>query len=87
MNQINSAEEIRETPLFEALSERYLSYALSTIMSRSLPDVRDGLKPVHRRLLFAMRQLKLDPETGFKKCARVVGDVITPQQCATQNLE
>ena len=76
MNQINSAEEIRETPLFEALSERYLSYALSTIMSRSLPDVRDGLKPVHRRLLFAMRQLKLDPETGFKKCARVVGDVI-----------
>ncbi|MDG1004532.1 MAG: DNA topoisomerase IV subunit A, partial [Emcibacteraceae bacterium] len=55
---------------------RYLSYALSTIMSRSLPDVRDGLKPVHRRLLFAMRQLKLNPETGFKKCARVVGDVI-----------
>ena len=45
-------------------------------MSRSLPDVRDGLKPVHRRLLFAMRQLKLDPNTGFKKCARVVGDVM-----------
>ncbi|MBT3909733.1 MAG: DNA topoisomerase IV subunit A, partial [Rhodospirillaceae bacterium] len=70
------AEDIRETRLADALSERYLSYALSTIMSRSLPDVRDGLKPVHRRLLFAMRQLKLDPETGFKKCARVVGDVI-----------
>lgn len=60
----------------DALGERYLSYALSTIMSRSLPDVRDGLKPVHRRLLYAMAQLKLDPASGFKKCARVVGDVI-----------
>ena len=60
----------------EALSKRYLAYSLSTIMSRSLPDVRDGLKPVHRRLLYAMYQLKLNPETGFKKCARVVGDVI-----------
>ncbi|PIR32069.1 MAG: DNA topoisomerase IV subunit A [Alphaproteobacteria bacterium CG11_big_fil_rev_8_21_14_0_20_44_7] len=59
-----------------ALSERYLAYSLSTIMSRSLPDVRDGLKPVHRRLLYAMHQLKLNPENGFKKCARVVGDVI-----------
>ena len=59
-----------------ALSERYLAYALSTITSRSLPDVRDGLKPVHRRLLFAMRQLKLDPDQGFKKSARVVGDVM-----------
>jgi topoisomerase-4 subunit A len=67
---------IEEIPLGDALSERYLSYALSTIMSRSLPDVRDGLKPVHRRLLYAMRQLKLDPESGFKKCARVVGDVM-----------
>jgi len=67
---------IRETPLTEALGERYLAYAMSTIVSRSLPDVRDGLKPVHRRLLFAMRQLKLDPQGGFKKCARVVGDVI-----------
>ncbi|MEE9196424.1 MAG: DNA gyrase subunit A, partial [Alphaproteobacteria bacterium] len=67
---------IRDTPLVDALGERYLSYALSTIMARSLPDVRDGLKPVHRRLLFAMRQLKLDPASGFKKCARVVGDVI-----------
>jgi len=70
------AEEIRETRLAEALGERYLSYALSTIVSRSLPDVRDGLKPVHRRLLYAMRQLKLNPESGFKKCARVVGDVM-----------
>lgn len=68
--------EIRETRLADALSERYLSYALSTIMSRSLPDVRDGLKPVHRRLLYAMRQLKLDPKSGYKKCARVVGDVM-----------
>ncbi len=67
---------IRDTRLADALGERYLNYALSTIMSRSLPDVRDGLKPVHRRLLYAMRQLKLDPKTGFKKCARVVGDVI-----------
>jgi topoisomerase-4 subunit A len=68
--------EIRNTAFADALSERYLSYALSTIMSRSLPDVRDGLKPVHRRLLFAMRELHLDPGSGFKKCARVVGDVI-----------
>ena len=68
--------EIRDTPLADALGERYLAYAMSTIVSRSLPDVRDGLKPVHRRLLFAMRQLKLDPDGGFKKCARVVGDVI-----------
>jgi topoisomerase-4 subunit A len=59
-----------------ALETRYLAYALSTITNRALPDVRDGLKPVHRRLLFAMRQLRLDPENGFKKSARVVGDVI-----------
>jgi topoisomerase-4 subunit A len=69
-------DPIRDTPLAEALSERYLAYALSTIMARSLPDVRDGLKPVHRRLLYAMRQLKLDPASGFKKCARIVGDVM-----------
>ncbi len=67
---------ILDVALGETLGDRYLSYALSTIMSRSLPDVRDGLKPVPRRLLFAMRHLKLNPETGFKKCARVVGDVI-----------
>ncbi len=59
-----------------ALEERYLAYALSTIMHRALPDVRDGLKPVHRRILHAMRQLRLDPGSGFKKSARVVGDVI-----------
>ena len=70
------SENIVEAPFGGALSERYLAYALSTIMSRSLPDVRDGLKPVHRRLLYAMRLLKLDPKTGYKKCARVVGDVI-----------
>ena len=69
-------ENIKETKLADALSERYLAYAMSTIVARSLPDVRDGLKPVHRRLLYAMRGLKLDPATGFKKCARVVGDVI-----------
>ncbi len=67
---------IEDTRLVDALSERYLAYALSTIMSRSLPDVRDGLKPVHRRLIYAMHLLRLDPAAGFKKCARVVGDVI-----------
>ncbi|MEM6666942.1 MAG: DNA topoisomerase IV subunit A [Pseudomonadota bacterium] len=69
-------DNIETINLREALEERYLAYALSTIMHRALPDVRDGLKPVHRRLLYAMRQLRLDPESGFKKCARVVGDVI-----------
>ncbi|MBL55513.1 MAG: DNA topoisomerase IV subunit A [SAR116 cluster bacterium] len=73
---ILSQEQSAETEFSSALSERYLAYALSTITSRSLPDVRDGLKPVHRRLLFAMRQLKLDPDQGFKKSARVVGDVM-----------
>lgn len=69
-------EKVKDVHLAEELSKRYLSYAMSTIVSRSLPDVRDGLKPVHRRLLYAMRQLHLDPKSGFKKCARVVGDVI-----------
>src|SRR5256886_8467724 len=69
-------DQIVEAPFDSALSERYLVYALSTIMARSLPDVRDGLKPVHRRLLYAMRQLRLDPNSAFKKSARVVGDVI-----------
>lgn len=69
-------QDIIDQPLGEILSERYLSYALSTIMSRSLPDVRDGLKPVHRRLMYAMYQLRLGPDTGPKKSARVVGDVI-----------
>ncbi|HOV04562.1 MAG TPA: DNA topoisomerase IV subunit A [Kaistiaceae bacterium] len=68
--------DIENVSLREALEERYLAYALSTITQRALPDVRDGLKPVHRRLLYAMRLLKLDPGSGFKKCARVVGDVI-----------
>ncbi|HSE75701.1 MAG TPA: DNA topoisomerase IV subunit A [Dongiaceae bacterium] len=67
---------MRIANLADALGERYLSYALSTIMSRSLPDVRDGLKPVHRRLLYAMRQLRLDPTGGHKKSARVVGDTM-----------
>ncbi len=69
-------DSIVDSPFDSALSERYLVYALSTITARSLPDVRDGLKPVHRRLLWAMRLLKLDPAQGYKKCARVVGDVI-----------
>lgn len=63
-------------PLARALGDRYLTYALSTIMHRALPDARDGLKPVHRRLLWAMRQLRLNPDQGYKKSARVVGDVI-----------
>ena len=73
---IDIGGHVEELALGNALSERYLAYALSTIMSRSLPDVRDGLKPVHRRLIYAMHQLKLDPRSGFKKCARVVGDVM-----------
>ncbi len=75
-NNFLSDEHIETANFSTALSERYLAYALSTITARSLPDVRDGLKPVHRRLLFAMRQLKLDPDHGFKKSARVVGDVM-----------
>ncbi|MBN8827993.1 MAG: DNA topoisomerase IV subunit A [Sphingobacteriia bacterium] len=73
---MSKSGEVVTVDFNQALSERYLSYAMSTIMSRSLPDVRDGLKPVHRRLLYAMLQLKLDPKSGYKKCARVVGDVI-----------
>jgi topoisomerase-4 subunit A len=69
-------DHVLEAPFEDALSERYLVYALSTITARSLPDVRDGLKPVHRRLLWAMRLLRLDPASAYKKCARVVGDVI-----------
>jgi len=73
---VTPPEDARPIALREALEERYLAYALSTITQRALPDARDGLKPVQRRLLFAMRQLRLDPNTGFKKCARVVGEVI-----------
>jgi topoisomerase-4 subunit A len=69
-------DTIVDHPFDDALSQRYLVYALSTITARSLPDLRDGLKPVHRRLLWAMRLLKLDPASAYKKCARVVGDVI-----------
>jgi len=78
----DQTDRILDTPFADALSDRYLVYALSTITARSLPDVRDGLKPVHRRLLWAMRLLKMEPDgtvrngTAFKKCARVVGDVM-----------
>jgi topoisomerase-4 subunit A len=68
--------EVEEVALREALEERYLAYALSTIMNRALPDARDGLKPVHRRILYGMRQLRLDPNSAFKKSAKVVGDVM-----------
>src|SRR3954449_10582476 len=76
MSDTAVAGDIRDVDFADALGERYLSYALSTIMARSLPDVRDGLKPVHRRILHAMHELHLDPGSGYKKCARVVGDVI-----------
>ena len=69
-------DTIVDAPFDSALSERYLVYALSTITARSLPDLRDGLKPVHRRLLWAMRQLRLGPDTAYKKSARVVGEVL-----------
>ena len=69
-------DPIEPVNLRTALEERYLSYALSTIMNRALPDVRDGLKPVHRRLLYAMRLLKLDPDQGYRKCAKIVGEVM-----------
>src|SRR5271154_3733660 len=69
-------DDIRSEKLSTALAERYLAYALSPTPQRALPDVRDGLKPVHRRLMHAMRLLGLNPAAGFKKCARVVGDVI-----------
>ena len=68
--------EVEEVALREALEERYLAYALSTIMNRALPDARDGLKPVHRRILYGMRLLRLDPGAAFKKSAKVVGDVM-----------
>ncbi|MBJ27142.1 MAG: DNA topoisomerase IV subunit A [Rhodospirillaceae bacterium] len=76
MTEIKDSSGIHSVTFADALGERYLAYALSTITSRSLPDVRDGLKPVQRRLLYAMLELKLDPHSGHKKCARVVGDVI-----------
>jgi topoisomerase-4 subunit A len=72
----SGSDGIETVELKSALEDRYLAYALSTIMHRALPDARDGLKPVHRRILFAMRLLKLDPSSAFKKCARIVGDVI-----------
>ncbi len=67
---------IVDEPIGEALSKRYLAYALSTITSRALPDVRDGLKPVHRRVLYAMKRLNLTADAAFRKSAKVVGDVM-----------
>jgi topoisomerase-4 subunit A len=76
MSKNQQQAEIIDVAFKDAIADRYFAYAMSTITARSLPDVRDGLKPVHRRLLYAMLKLKLQPEMGFKKCARVVGDVI-----------
>src|SRR6186997_599148 len=72
----DSSGPIEPVNLREALEERYLAYALSTIMHRALPDVRDGLKPVHRRIIHAMSEMGIRPNSAFKKCARIVGDVI-----------
>src|SRR5690606_38671609 len=69
-------DRIIDEPLAEALSRRYLAYALSTITGRALPDVRDGLKPVQRRLLYAMNNMRLNPEGSARKCAKVVGEVM-----------
>ena len=71
-----SEKSILAEPLGRAIGERYLTYALSTIMNRALPDARDGLKPVHRRILFAMRELKLNATGGFRKSAKISGDVM-----------
>ena len=71
-----TGDGIESVELKSALEERYLAYALSTIMHRALPDARDGLKPVHRRILYGMRLLRLDPNTAHKKCAKIVGDVM-----------
>src|SRR5271154_3669510 len=76
MGELPIKDDIRPEPLSKALSERYLAYALSTITQRALPDARDGLKPVHRRILYGMRLLRLDPDSAFKKSAKVVGDVM-----------
>lgn len=67
---------IVEEPMSEALSKRYLAYALSTITNRALPDVRDGFKPVHRRIMYAMHQMRLNPQAAARKCAKVVGEVM-----------
>jgi topoisomerase IV subunit A len=76
MGEAPFKDDIRPEPLDKALSERYLAYALSTITARALPDARDGLKPVHRRILYGMRTLGLDPTAAFKKSAKIVGDVM-----------
>src|SRR3954469_25689777 len=76
MATLTKPDDIRTEPLAKALAERYLAYALPTITQRALPDVRDGLKPVHRRILYGMRLLRLDPNSTFKKSAKVVGDVM-----------
>src|ERR671925_1673555 len=74
--EFDNGDNIEPVDLKKALEERYLAYALSTIMHRALPDVRDGLKPVHRRLLYAMQQLRLSPQGEFRKCAKIVGDTM-----------
>ena len=76
LDQSSPQEDLLTESLSRAIGERYLTYALSTIMHRALPDARDGLKPVHRRILFAMRELRLNPTGGFRKSAKISGDVM-----------
>ena len=74
--EITDGGAMTSEPLRRALGDRYLTYALSTIMHRALPDARDGMKPVHRRIMYAMRGLKLDPTGSYRKCAKIVGEVM-----------
>ena len=76
MDSIDNNEEIQQIGIDDTLKDSYLDYSMSVIIGRALPDVRDGLKPVHRRILFAMNELNLSPRAPYKKSARIVGDVI-----------
>ena len=76
MDLINNEGNILEVDLRNEMKKCYIDYAMSVIVGRALPDVRDGLKPVHRRILYSMFELGLNPEKGYRKCARIVGDVL-----------
>ena len=75
-NEISKDINIKPISMYDEMSSSYLSYAMSVIISRALPDVRDGLKPVHRRILYAMNQLRLYPQSNFRKCSKIVGEVM-----------
>ena len=76
----NQFDKIMDVEISEKMKTSYIDYAMSVIVARALPDVRDGLKPVHRRILYAMNELNLDPSKGYKKCARIVGDTMGKYQ-------